>query len=326
MGLNNLSDWDRSGTLSPYQQSSGTQGINALSALLKIMQQQQQDAALRKAAGGMMGGTEVPQGVDAGKLFSDLAVEKNKPMNATGILDQLELKETLKKLQEQTNVPQVLGNAVPIGDGSTMPSPNAPPLTDPLARPPQFIPGKTNKYGVPEDVENPDFELYQKKRIEDLQPPTDAQTVSAGFAKRMEQAEEPIGKIKGLGLGKSLLGLKLGPLGVPNWAKPSEAQTFDQAKRNFVNAVLRKESGAVISPEEFKNADLQYFPQPGDKPEVIKQKAENRRLALESLKQSAGKAYTQEVLNEDVATKILQEAAGDKNKAREIARQRGYKF
>ena len=164
MGLNNLSDWDRSGTLSPYQQSSGTQGINALSALLKIMQQQQQDAALRKAAGGMMGGTEVPQGVDAGKLFSDLAVEKNKPINATGILDQLELKETLKKLQGQTNVPQVLGDAVPIGDGSTMPSPNAPPLTDPLARPPQFIPGKTNKYGVPEDVENPDFTLFMKDK------------------------------------------------------------------------------------------------------------------------------------------------------------------
>jgi hypothetical protein len=151
----------------------------------------------------------------------------------------------------------------------------------------------------------------------------------------MEQAEEPIGKIKGLGLGSSLMNTEVGlnipwagikPVRWPNAWKSEETQTFDQAKRNFVNAVLRKESGAVISPEEFKNADLQYFPQPGDKPEVIKQKAENRRLALESIKQSAGKAYTQEVLNEDTATKILQEAGGDKNKAREIARQRGYKF
>jgi len=37
---------------------------------------------------------------------------------------------------------------------------------------------------------------------------------------------------------------------------------FEQAKKNFVNAVLRLESGAVISPSEFTNADKQYFPQP----------------------------------------------------------------
>jgi hypothetical protein len=78
MGLNNLSDWDRSGQLSPYPQSAGQQMVNPLMALIKMFQANQKDKALRQAAGGMMGGTEVPQGVDAGKLFSDLALEKNK--------------------------------------------------------------------------------------------------------------------------------------------------------------------------------------------------------------------------------------------------------
>lgn len=66
-------------------------------------------------------------------------------------------------------------------------------------------------------------------------------------------------------------------------------QKFNQAKRNFVNAVLRNESGAVISPSEFDNADKQYFPQPGDTPEVLAQKAKNRDLVTSNMFASAGK-------------------------------------
>lgn len=48
----------------------------------------------------------------------------------------------------------------------------------------------------------------------------------------------------------------------PNWMKTDDRQVFEQSKRNFVNSVLRNESGAVISDTEFANADKQYFPQP----------------------------------------------------------------
>lgn len=67
-------------------------------------------------------------------------------------------------------------------------------------------------------------------------------------------------------------------------------QTVMQAKRNFVNAVLRQESGATISPSEFRNAEKQYFPQPGDKPDVIAQKAANRARVISSFKVEAGPA------------------------------------
>lgn len=49
---------------------------------------------------------------------------------------------------------------------------------------------------------------------------------------------------------------------LPSFLQSAERQKFEQAKRNFVNAVLRNESGAVIADSEFKNADKQYFPQP----------------------------------------------------------------
>lgn len=61
-----------------------------------------------------------------------------------------------------------------------------------------------------------------------------------------------------------------------------------QAQRNFVNAVLRRESGAVISDEEFANAAQQYFPQPGDSPAVVAQKAQNRMTAIAGVRRASG--------------------------------------
>jgi hypothetical protein len=70
---------------------------------------------------------------------------------------------------------------------------------------------------------------------------------------------------------------------------PSEnQQSTDQARRNFVTAVLRKESGAVISPSEFAGEAQKYFPQPGDTTKVIKQKQEARELAIKALEIQAG--------------------------------------
>ena len=64
-----------------------------------------------------------------------------------------------------------------------------------------------------------------------------------------------------------------------NYLLSPEYQSYAQAKRDFINAVLRKESGAAIAPSEFDNSDKQYFPQPGDTQQVIEQKRNNRELA-----------------------------------------------
>lgn len=64
---------------------------------------------------------------------------------------------------------------------------------------------------------------------------------------------------------------------------PPKVQQQFQAERNFVNAVLRRESGAAISPTEFESATLQYFPTAGDSKEVLAQKKRNRDQVLQSL-------------------------------------------
>ena len=75
-----------------------------------------------------------------------------------------------------------------------------------------------------------------------------------------------------------------GFLGGPN----AQQQSYDQAKRNFITAVLRKESGAAIAASEFANEEKKYFPQAGEDDAVIKQKQKARKLAIEAMKIQAG--------------------------------------
>ena len=76
---------------------------------------------------------------------------------------------------------------------------------------------------------------------------------------------------------------------VPYLLKSDKFKQIEQAQRDFINAALRRESGAAIAESEFENARLQYFPQPGDTQEVVKQKQKNREMQfaeIEELKQS----------------------------------------
>ena len=65
-------------------------------------------------------------------------------------------------------------------------------------------------------------------------------------------------------------------------------QQVQQAKTNFITAVLRKESGAAIGPNEFITEDKKYFPQPNDSNAVIKQKEDARKLAIQAMRIQAG--------------------------------------
>jgi hypothetical protein len=65
-------------------------------------------------------------------------------------------------------------------------------------------------------------------------------------------------------------------------------QQVNQAKSNFITAVLRKESGAVISDSEFEREDRKYFPQINDSEKVIKQKENARKLAIDAIAIQAG--------------------------------------
>lgn len=132
-------------------------------------------------------------------------------------------------------------------------------------------------------------------------PLTEAQGKATGLAMRAKEAHNLIntigaggtvkpGIIKGAVEQVPFIGNALGSaVNVIPGIKPSaQQQQVEQAQRDFVNAVLRQESGAAISQSEFDNAQKQYFPQPGDSAAVIKQKSRNRETAIRGLEIASG--------------------------------------
>lgn len=120
---------------------------------------------------------------------------------------------------------------------------------------------------------------------------TDEQTKAAGFAQRMESSNGTINDLQKSGYTPKMGTDTLAEAPGGNYLLGADAQQSVQAKRDFVNALLRRESGAAISESEFANANKQYFPQPGDKPETLAKKAANRANAIAGIKLSAGPAY-----------------------------------
>lgn len=86
--------------------------------------------------------------------------------------------------------------------------------------------------------------------------------------------------------------LDAGPSGatLANTVISPEGQQFYQAASDWVRAKLRKESGAVISPQEMLNEIRTYFPVPGDTAKTIEQKRRSRQTAMDSMAKSAGPA------------------------------------
>jgi hypothetical protein len=123
-------------------------------------------------------------------------------------------------------------------------------------------------------------------------PLTEGQAKANLFSKRMIESNKIIDEI-GDGYSSAAINVKGavedmplagGLLGVvANLALGENEQRVEQAQRDFINAVLRRESGAVISDSEFRNARRQYFPQPGDSDKVIEQKRKNRLTAIEGM-------------------------------------------
>lgn len=126
-------------------------------------------------------------------------------------------------------------------------------------------------------------------------PPTESQSNAALFGRRMELAMSDLEAVKTAGHDASTLtagiGRKLQKLPGGNMITSDGAQRQRNAETNFLTAVLRKESGASISPSEFSSGEELYFDRTGDSAALKEQKARNRAQAYEGLKSGAGPAW-----------------------------------
>jgi hypothetical protein len=118
---------------------------------------------------------------------------------------------------------------------------------------------------------------------------TETQGKANQFATRMEHAGSTLDKLDEQGT--SLKGAALEHIPGGNYLQSNNYQDYKQAQQEFVTALLRRESGAAIAHHEFESYGKQFFPQPGDGPEVIAQKRQARWNALNAMKSEAGPAY-----------------------------------
>ena len=160
-------------------------------------------------------------------------------------------------------------------------------------RTPTFNPAPAAGTSSPPPVDKPPppgaAPNYAVPGITEATKPNPAQLAVSTYATRMAAASVIIDK---LGLATSNVKDRIVQMipGVGNYLTSTDFQQANQAQRDFINAVLRRESGAVISESEFANAAQQYFPQPGDKPSVLEQKRKNRETTLLGFEREAGPA------------------------------------
>ena len=112
-----------------------------------------------------------------------------------------------------------------------------------------------------------------------IDKPTEWQSASQSYTSRMLNAVNnliPLEK-KFLELGT---GWQVAQTYLPSLLKSSDQKMMDAEKKNFITAVLRKQSGASIAPSEFAGEEMKYFPQPWDSKEVViaKQNARNAEI------------------------------------------------
>ena len=166
--------------------------------------------------------------------------------------------------------------------------------------------GMNISFGAPVAVAGPDgqpklVQVNPQGQVRDIgmapastQKATDSERMAKGYHDRMNAAEQIIGGIgsKGEPTEGTAIARNVPIVGayVERQVMSPEQQKYRQAQEDWVRAKLRKESGAVIAKEEMAAEIATYFPQPGDSPEVIDQKARSRQIAIGAMVDAAGPA------------------------------------
>jgi len=125
--------------------------------------------------------------------------------------------------------------------------------------------------------------------------PTQEEAKAAGFSQRMEASLYVIGNLP-QGSQPGVRAAVAGALPIiggvaQRGAMSAEQQKYKQAADDWIRAKLRQESGAVIGEDEMRKEFETYFPQVGDRPEVIAQKEQARAIATNAMRTTAGRAY-----------------------------------
>lgn len=114
-------------------------------------------------------------------------------------------------------------------------------------------------------------------------PFTEAQSKDNVFATRAEGALAILDPVADALTSRMDRAAEAAPFGLARGLQSDEFQSANQAGNEFLQAILRKDTGAAITEPEQALYGAVYLPQPGDGDAVLAQKAQSRRRAVEAL-------------------------------------------
>jgi hypothetical protein len=149
--------------------------------------------------------------------------------------------------------------------------------------------------------------------------PTESEMKAAAYAQRMLTAQQTIEGMADLKVGgepsRAQAFLQAGGGLVPDtWAEGAanrlrtpEQQVYNNAVSDFINAVLRRDSGAAISAQEWARYAPMFTDRPDDSPEAKAQKRANRAAVTQLMVKQAGKAWSPDLdrVSSDAASAAL---------------------
>lgn len=137
--------------------------------------------------------------------------------------------------------------------------------------------------------------------------PTEAEAKAAAYAQRMLTAKLTLEGLDALKVNgqpsRTQAWMQAGGGMIPDsWAEGTanalrspEQQVYNNAVGDFINAFLRRDSGAAISKEEWARYAPMFTDRPDDSPEVRAQKKANRAANTQLMIKQAGKAWSPEI-------------------------------
>lgn len=140
----------------------------------------------------------------------------------------------------------------------------------------------------------------------DNKPLTEPQAKASVFHSQMTSASDALAKIPGYDPNSGVTQADTAVAGGRgNMIASESAQRAKQAQSQWAEAFLRFKTGAASTPAEVALNVATFFPQIGDKPGVIKQKAEMRAQAERDLSMAAGKRTVIQRPQEDASADPL---------------------
>ena len=119
---------------------------------------------------------------------------------------------------------------------------------------------------------------------------TEGQSKDVVYSTRARGALEALEPVANALTSRADIAAEFVPMGLARGFQSEDFQVAQQAGTEFLQAILRKDTGAAITQQETDSYGKTYLPQPGDGPEVLNAKRDARVRAINALEAGMGPA------------------------------------